>query len=130
MKWIIFLAVFAAGILCSCERQREAIEFIFGNEIIVIHREHARISIENDAESRSIIVISLRTDVAKYLHSATSRHIGDLMSLRIDELYEVNDITIDESFRPQSLHLVVNSTEDAQRIVDMWGGSSEGYSHF
>ena len=121
MKWIIIWAAFTATILCSCERQGAAIEFIFGNEPIVIHREHARISLESDAGNRSIIVISLRTDVAEYMHSATQRHVGELMSLRIGDLYELKNITINESFRPQTLHLSVNSKEVAQRIVDMWG---------
>lgn len=122
MKWILILAAFALTILCSCERQGEAIEFIFGNEPIVLHREHARISLESDAGNHSIIVISLRTDVAEYMHSATSRHVGEQMSLRIGDLYELKDITINESFRPHMLHLSINSKAVAQRIVEMWCG--------
>ena len=118
-----FATIWAVLIVCSlmaCKAQPE-IEFTVGNERIVVEKGQASISLGKDAANRNMVVITLRNDIAERLQSATSRHVGGLMSLRIGDAFEQRDIPIHESFLPDTLHLAVASEEEARRIVEMWG---------
>lgn len=118
-----FATIWAVLIVCSlmaCKAQPE-IEFIVGNERVVVEKGQASISLGKDAANRNMVVITLRNDIAERLQFATSRHVGGLMSLRIGDVFEQRDIPIHESFLPDTLHLAVASEEEARRIVEMWG---------
>lgn len=118
-----FPTTWAVLIVCglmACEAQPE-IEFTVGNERVVVEKGQASVSLGRDAANRNMVVITLQNDIAQRLQSATSRHVGGLMSLRIGNVYEQRDIPIYESFLPDTLQLAVASEEEAQRIVEMWG---------
>lgn len=113
--WIVLIV----SCLLACQAQPE-IEFTVGNERVVAERVQASVSLGKDAANRSMVVITLRDDIAERLRSATSRHVGGFMSLRMGDVFEQRDIPICESFLPGTLHLAVASEEEARRIVDMW----------
>ena len=118
-----FASIWAVLIVCglmACKAQPE-IEFVVGTERVVVEKVQANVSLGRDAANRNMVVITLRNDIAEMLQSATSRHVGGLMSLRIGDVYEQRDIPIHESFLPDTLHLAVTSEEEARRIVEMWG---------
>ncbi|GAB6112402.1 hypothetical protein [Desulfomicrobium salsuginis] len=120
MRFATILAVLIVCSLMACKAQPE-IEFTVGNERVVVEKGQASISLGRDAANRNMVVITLRNDIAERLQSATSRHVGGLMSLRIGEIFEQRDIPIHESFLPDTLHLAVASEEEARRVVEMWG---------
>lgn len=120
MRFATILAVLIVCSLMACKAQQE-IEFTVGNERVVVEKGQASISLGRDAANRNMVVITLRNDIAERLQSATSRHVGGLMSLRIGDIFEQRDIPIHESFLPDTLHLAVVSEEEARRVVEMWG---------
>lgn len=120
MKFATILAVLIVCSLMACKAQPE-IEFTVGNERVEVEKGQASISLGRDAANRNMVVITLRNDIAEMLQSATSRHVGGLMSLRIGDIFEQRDIPIHESFLPDTLHLAVASEEEARRVVEMWG---------
>ena len=120
MRFANILAVLIVCSLVACKAQPE-IEFTVGNERVVVEKGQASISLGRDAANRNMVVITLRNDIAEMLQSATSRHVGGLMSLRIGDIFEQRDIPIHESFLPDTLHLAVASEEEARRVVEMWG---------
>ena len=120
MRFANILAVLIVCSLVACKAQPE-IEFTVGNERVVVEKGQASISLGRDAANRNMVVITLRNDIAERLQSATSRHVGGLMSLRIGDIFEQRDIPIHESFLPDTLHLAVASEEEARRVVEMWG---------
>jgi hypothetical protein len=121
MKRLLLRTVLVLCFLCACHRHAETLEFTVGNESVVVEKNQASVAIGNDAANRSLVLITLRDDIAGRLHKVTSRHVGDSMSLRIGDIFELKNIPINESFLPKTLHLAVGSEQDAQRIVDMWG---------
>lgn len=120
MRFATILAVLIVCSLMACKAQPE-IEFTVGNERVVVEKGQASISLGRDAANRNMVVITLRNDIAERLQSATSRHVGGLMSLRIGDIFEQRDIPIHESFLPDTLHVAVVSEEEARRVVEMWG---------
>lgn len=121
MRFATILAVLIVCSLMACKAQPD-IEFTVGNERVVVEKGQASIALGRDAGNRNMVVITLRNDIAERLQSATSRHVGGLMSLRIGDIFEQRDIPIHESFLPDTLHLVVASEEEARQVVEMWGG--------
>jgi hypothetical protein len=123
MKCVIFCTVLAFCFLGACRNHSGTLEFTLGNESVVVANEQAQVSIGDDAAGRSLLLITLRDDIADQLHVVASRHVGETMSLRIGDIFELENIPINESFLPKTLHIGVSSKQEAQRIAAMWGRS-------
>ena len=124
MRLATLWAVLTVSCLMACKAQPE-IEFNVGNERVVVEKMQASVSLGKDVVNRNMVIITLRNDIAERLQSATSRHVGGIMSLRIGDVFEQRDIPIYESFLPDTLHLAVASEEEARRIVKMWGNGEQ-----